>query len=60
MHVAQDIPVIIITKIFIHLANCLMTSAATIFCLPDIHNDTISILTSRCFSILHHNLLLMF
>lgn len=40
--------ILIIKKISIHLANCFMTSAVAIFCLPDMLNDTISILTSRC------------
>lgn len=61
MHTAQDILVyFLIKKISIHLANCLMTSAVAIFCLPDMPNDTISILTSRCCSILHRNLFFFF
>lgn len=51
--------IFIIKKILIHLANCLMTCAVAIFCLPDMPNDTVSsILTSRCRSILHRNLFL--
>ena len=50
IHTGHSCLFLIIKKMSTHLVNCFMTSSVAIFCLPDILNDTLSILGVAPFS----------